>query len=117
MREQEFAQWMLESGYNRTDIAAILVNLHKIMGYEGSLDGHFREDGCRKLLRKFRYSLKDREAGVPPQHSVPIDKDPLRETESLKRSLKFYMDFCTCTQQMDLVRRGEALPSPRKLYT
>jgi hypothetical protein len=115
MKEQEFLSWMLDSGYNRSKIMAFLASCKRIEEFEGSIDEHFKVDRGRNLLRKFRYSAKEQDYGSP-QHAVPIERDAVKETDALKKALKFYLDFLTCTEQKAVLKYGDTMTAARKIY-
>ena len=117
MREQEFTDWMLESGYNKSRIRIFVEACKLIEVHEGNLDAHFRADHCRALLQKLRYTANDREQGSKPLHAVPVDRDAVKEADGMKKALKFYSDFMTCTEQKTVLRIGSAKKPIRKIYT
>ena len=117
MREQEFSDWMLESGYNKSRIRIFVEACRLIEAHEGILDVHFRDDHCRALLQKLRYTANDLEKGDKPLHAVPIDRDAVKETDGLKKALKFYTDFMTCSEQKAVLRIGASKKAIRKIYT
>jgi predicted ATP-binding protein involved in virulence len=116
MREQEFVNWMLESGYNHNKIIIFLDSCRRIEEFEGSIDAAYAAGHGRALLKKFRYTAKDRDEGRQPAHAVPIKSDALKETDSLKKALKFYLDFLVCTEQKAVLRMGEIKKAGRKIY-
>lgn len=116
MKDKEFLEWMLDSGYNQNKILGFIQSCHEIEQHEGSISGHYAQDGGRALLRRFRYSELDRSHGRTPGHTVPLQGDPVRQTDMLKKALKFYLDFLNCTEQQAVLRSGAQGFSARKIY-
>ncbi len=116
MKEKEFLDWMLDSGYNQSKILGFIQACKEIERHEGSIEDHYGADSGRALLRRFRYSALDQANGRKPAHAVPVEGDAVKQTDALKKALKFYLDFLTCSQQQALLRSGELAASSRKIY-
>lgn len=116
MRDKEFLDWMLDSGYNQNKIHGFIQSCQQIERYEGSIAEHFAQDRGRALLRRFRFSALDLSSGRSPAHHVPLQQDAVRQTDGLKKALKFYLDFLNFTEQQVVARSGALPPPTRKIY-
>lgn len=116
MKDKEFLDWMLDSGYNQNKVHGFIQSCQDIERHEGSIAEHFAQDGGRALLRRFRFSALDASSGRAPAHHVPPQGDLVRQAEGLKKALKFYLDFLNFTEQQAVVRSGAQGPSTRKIY-
>jgi hypothetical protein len=106
MKENEFETWLKE-GYvtrNGTPLEKrprgdALSRCRRVEKYEGDLDAHFKKDKMRSLLESLTYTKADQEAGVSPQHTIPIDGNILNGTASLRNAVKLYLQLCLDDQK------------------
>ena len=106
MKENEFGTWLKEDYVTRNGThlqkrprGDALSRCRRVEKYEGDLDIHFKKDNMQCLLESFTYTRADQEAGVSPQHTIPIDGNILNGTASLRNAVKLYLQFCLDCQR------------------
>ena len=101
MKHNEFENWLNEiyttqngGRLQKRPRSDAMSRCKRVERYEGDLDDHYHQYGMKGLLLRLNYTRGDQEAGINPQHSIPIQGNMYNGTSSLKNAVNLYRQFC-----------------------
>lgn len=114
MKEQEFKQWLVESGMQESTARSRVANVKKIEDVYPDLDSRIDDSTIINLLSVFNYTNDDRKNNREPLHKIAIDGDIYNGTATYKSALNLYVRFRNETENQVSPLHYEEKETPDK---
>ena len=92
-KEQEFKEWLKKVClYKNNTIDSRITNCKKVNDAYNLYD-YFKQGKTEEIIKLFTYTTDDKDSGLKPPHTIPINGNPYTGTHTYKSTIKLYFSF------------------------